>query len=79
MDSSRRVLQSNGKLFSNFELVFEFLGENRKFFKRIARHEYCSKCNVLYYITNKKLFFKFQTRFRIIGRKQKKFQMNSVA
>ena len=26
--------------FSNFKLVFEFLSENRKIFKQIARHEY---------------------------------------
>ena len=25
---SHRALQTNGKLFSNFELVFEFLAEN---------------------------------------------------
>ena len=33
--------------FSYFELVFVFLAENWKLFKRIARHEYESKCNVL--------------------------------
>ena len=40
MDSSLQVQQTNGKLFSNFELVFEFLTKNRKFLKRIARDEY---------------------------------------
>ena len=28
MDSSQQVLQTNGKLFSNIELVLEFLSEN---------------------------------------------------
>ena len=40
MDSSQRALQTNKKLISNFELVFEILSENRYFFKRIARREY---------------------------------------
>ena len=40
MDLSRRALQTIGKLFSNFKFVFEFLAENRKIFKRIARCEY---------------------------------------
>ena len=30
MDSSQRALQTNGKLFSNFELVSKLLAENRK-------------------------------------------------
>ena len=40
MDLSQRALQSNGKLFSNCNFVFEILAENRKIFKRIARREY---------------------------------------
>ena len=32
MDSSQRALQTNGKIFSNFEFVFEFLAENHFFF-----------------------------------------------
>ena len=28
MDSSRRALQTNGKLFSNFEFIFELLAKN---------------------------------------------------
>ena len=40
MDSSQRALQTNGKIFSNFDLVFEFLAEKRKFSKRIVRREY---------------------------------------
>ena len=31
MDSYQRALQTNGKLFSNFDLVFEFLAENKNF------------------------------------------------
>ena len=30
MDSSQRAVQTNGKLFSNFELVPEILAENRR-------------------------------------------------
>ena len=30
MDSSKRALQTNGKLFSNFELIFKFLAEKTK-------------------------------------------------
>ena len=40
MDLSQRGLQTNEKLFSNFDLVFEFLDENRFFFKRIVNREY---------------------------------------
>ena len=40
MDSSQRSRQTNGKLFPNFDIVFEFLAENGNFFKRIARREY---------------------------------------
>ena len=35
MDLSQRASQANGKLFSNLE----FLAENRKYFKRIAKQE----------------------------------------
>ena len=34
MDSSQQALQINGKLFSNFEFVFEFLAENNFFSKK---------------------------------------------
>ena len=44
MDWSQWGLQTNGKLFSNFE----FLAKKQKLFKRIVRREYWSKCNVLY-------------------------------
>ena len=33
--------------FSNFKFVFELMAENLKIFKRIARREYWSNCNVL--------------------------------
>ena len=48
MDLSRRVLQTNGKLLKKFKLVFELLTKKTKLFKRIARREYWSNCNVLY-------------------------------
>ena len=35
MDSSQRVLQTNGELFSNFEFVFEYLAENIFFSKEL--------------------------------------------
>ena len=40
MDSSQRALQTNGKLFSNFELVSKLLAENRKknFFKFMEKN-----------------------------------------
>ena len=38
----------NGKLFTNFKLVFESLAENQKIFKRILMREYWWKCNALY-------------------------------
>ena len=50
IDLSQRVLQSNGKLFSNFKFVFKNLAI-RNFFKRIdwiVRYEYWSNCDVLY-------------------------------
>ena len=40
MDLSQRALQTNEKLFSNFEFVFELIAEKRKIFKQIARLEY---------------------------------------
>ena len=46
MDLSQRALQTNGKLFSNFKLVFLILVKKQKFypktefFKRIVRREY---------------------------------------
>ena len=40
MDLIQRALQTNGFVFSNFDLVFKFSAENRIFFKRIARREY---------------------------------------
>ena len=48
MESPQRDLQTNEKLFSNFKLVLEILGENWKIFKRIERREYWSKWNVIY-------------------------------
>ena len=33
MDLPQQVIQTNGKLFSNFEFVFKFLAENRNFSK----------------------------------------------
>ena len=51
MDLSQQALETNGKLFSNFEFVFQFLAENLKNEigrpKWLARPEYGSKCNVL--------------------------------
>ena len=40
MDFFQRALQTDEKLFSNFEFVFELMAENRKIFKRIERREY---------------------------------------
>ena len=40
MDSLQRALQTNGKLFSNFNFVFELMAENRKILKRIEEREY---------------------------------------
>ena len=40
MNLSRRALQIDRKLFSNFEFVFELMAENRKIYKLIARCEY---------------------------------------
>ena len=82
MDLFQRALQTNTKLFQNFEFIFEFLAKKRIFFKGIARREYWSKCNVLYIngfvstrSTNEwKAFFKFRIRFRIISQKQKNIQ-----
>ena len=48
MDLSQRALQTIGKLFSNFEFVFEFLAENQIKKKRIVRHKYLFNYNVLY-------------------------------
>ena len=36
MDLSQQALQTNGKLFSNFKLVFKIFAENLEIFKRIA-------------------------------------------
>ena len=84
MDSFQRALWTNEKLFSNFKLVFEILAENRKIFKRIARHEYWFNYNVLYIngfvltsSTNwRKAVFYFQISFRNFGRKLKNIQTN---
>ena len=72
MDSSQRFLQTNEKLFSNFEFVFELMAKTEKIFKRIARRE-SIKVHAMCYIsmdlprqalqTNGKLFFKFLIRF----------------
>ena len=40
MDSSQRTLQTNGKFFKNFKLLFKLLAENQKMFKQIASREY---------------------------------------
>ena len=51
LDSSRQTLWAYKLMesfFPNFKFVFELLVENYKIFKRIARREYWSKCNVLY-------------------------------
>ena len=37
MDLSRRALQTNGMLFSNFNFIFELMAENQKILKRIVR------------------------------------------
>ena len=63
---------------NNFKFVFEFLAENRNFFKRIAKREYWSTCNVLYinglvstsYLNKWKAFLKFQISIRNFGQKQ---------
>ena len=70
MGSSRRALQTKGKLFTNFKFVFELLVENRKIFQRIAR---CELIKVQCYIsmdssrqavqTNGKLFLLFRNHF----------------
>ena len=36
MDLSQRSLQINGKLFSNFKLIFILMAENPKIFKQIG-------------------------------------------
>ena len=48
IDLYQRALQTNGKLFSNFEFVFEILTDNRNILKRKAKSEYRSNCNALY-------------------------------
>ena len=48
MDLFHRGLQTNGKLFFKFWINFLIFGRNQKFFKRIARCEYWSNCNILY-------------------------------
>ena len=40
MDSSQRALQTNGKLISNFEFIFELMSENQKILHRMVRLEY---------------------------------------
>ena len=66
MDLYEQTLQTNGKLFSNFEFVFEFMAENRKF--SIA-------FNFSKDLKKMEIFFKF----RIFGTKKKKkeIQKNS--
>ena len=63
MDSSLRALQTNGKFFFNFILVFEILAEN--IFKTIARREYWSnwiRIDKLYKLM--KSFFKFRIHLK---------------
>ena len=38
MDLHQRVLHTNGKLFSNFKLVFEILAKNIKFLPKIKKY-----------------------------------------
>ena len=67
MDSSQRALQTYGKLYTNFKFVFEFLAENRKFFKRKARREYWWNCNELYKLMESFFFFFFLLFFEILA------------
>ena len=85
MNSSRQALQTIGELFSNFELVFEFLVESRKFFKRIARLEYYQSTTSYIWSmdsfrqalqTNGKLF-QISNSFSNYWPKQKNIQTNS--
>ena len=43
MDSIQRARQTNGKLFSNFKLVFELMAKNRKIFNREQGWVYASE------------------------------------
>ena len=73
MDSSLSALQTNGKLFSNFELVFKFLGKKQKISKQYRGVNIDQ--SELYYIsmdltrealqTNVKLFKNFGIIFQI--------------
>ena len=83
MDSSQQALQTNEKLFSNFELVFKILTENQKIFKIIERSEYWSNCNVYVSMdssnwalqTNEKFLFNFNFVFELaICQKTKNIQ-----
>ena len=74
-------LQTYAKVFFQISNFFRTLAEKRKIFKRIARLEYSSQCNVLYIngyvLTNStnqwKAFLQILSiLFRIIGRKPKK-------
>ena len=44
MDLSRQTLQTNENIYSNFQFIFE----NQKIFKLIARLEYLSNYNLVY-------------------------------
>ena len=73
MDLSQRAVQTNEKFFSNFDFLeilpsqkMKILSENKKIFKRIARREYWSNCNVIYqWICLGKLYKKMDFFFQI--------------
>ena len=87
MDLSRQALQTNGKFFfSNFDIVFELMAENQRIFKRIARREYWSKCNVLYINgsswqaleTIENFFSIFELAFELLAETEKYLTNNKV-
>ena len=51
MDSFRQTLQSNGKLFSNFEFVFDLSTENRKIFNKKQGWVYASEVGEAFVLT----------------------------
>ena len=83
MDLSQRALETNVKLFSNFQ----FLAEDQNFFKGILRSEYWSNCNVLYmyqwisldklYKLMESLFFFLNSFFELLAENSKNILTNS--
>ena len=67
MDLSQRALQTNGKLFPNFESVFEFSAENRKFSKewRGVNINQIAMCHISMYSSQRALQINEKV-FRII-------------